>query len=108
MLQKTLFAAAQFVALPVGDRGLLVFLCNAVPKVFDELETLGSSEFEERRKFRVHAAGIPLFQLWCNSGGTQPCRLHAVDLNHEGTKSTEERGGSGRLEKWNVSHAKRG
>lgn len=105
MLQKTLLAAAQFVALPIGDGGLFVFLRNAVPKVFDELETLGPSEFEERRKFRVHTAGIPLFQLWCNSGGTQPCRLHAVDLNHEGTK---ERGGSGSQEKRNVSHAKRG
>jgi hypothetical protein len=45
MLQKSLFAAAQLITLPIRDGQLRVLLGDAVPKVFDKLKTLGSSEF---------------------------------------------------------------
>jgi hypothetical protein len=54
MLQKPLFAAANFIALPVWKRQWRILLGNAVPQVFDELETFSQSEFEKRREFGIH------------------------------------------------------
>jgi hypothetical protein len=57
MLQKALFAAAQFVALPVWNRQLSVLLCDTVPKILDKLKALRPAEFEKRREFLVHGQG---------------------------------------------------
>jgi hypothetical protein len=61
ILQMSLPAAAKFVALRVWDGRRRVLLGDTVPEVFDKLKTFGSSEFEERRKFRVHFRQIPFF-----------------------------------------------
>lgn len=55
MFLKSLFAAAQFVALRIGEREFCFLLRDAVPQVFDKLKALRSAEFEEWRKFSVHA-----------------------------------------------------
>lgn len=54
MLQKALFAAAQFIAFPGRKRRLVVLLCDAIPKILDKLQALRSSEFEKRREFLIH------------------------------------------------------
>ena len=58
MLQKALFAEAQFITLPIRNRHLTLLLCDAIPKVLDQLETFRSSEFEKRRKFLVYERTI--------------------------------------------------
>jgi len=48
MLQETLFAPSQFVAFPLWHRQIrFLLLHDAVPKIFHELQALGSPEFEE-------------------------------------------------------------
>lgn len=54
-------AAAKFVVRRVWDGRRRVLLGDTVPEVFDKLKTFGSSEFEERRKFRVHLRQMPAF-----------------------------------------------
>jgi hypothetical protein len=51
IFEKALLATAQFVALPIGNRQLRIFLGYAVPKIFHKLKAFGRSEFEERCKF---------------------------------------------------------
>jgi len=63
---KPFLAAAQFIALPIGNRKLRVLLSGAVPKIFDELKTPGSGGLKERRKFSVHSSQIASFLIWFN------------------------------------------
>jgi hypothetical protein len=70
MLQKPLLATAQLITLPIRQRQLGIFRGDAVPEVFDELKALGSSEFEEWRKFRVHAEKLLfLMRFFKRDGG---------------------------------------
>lgn len=54
MFLESLLAAAQFVALRIGEREFGFLLLHAVPQVFDKLKMLRSAEFEEWCKFSVH------------------------------------------------------
>jgi len=54
VFENALLAAPQFVALPIGKRQLGVFLGDAIPKIFHELNPFSASKFEERCEFGVH------------------------------------------------------
>ena len=76
MLQIPLPAAAKFVARPVWDGRRHVLPGDTVPEVFDKLKTFGSSEFEERCKFRVHVrasdtGSLGVMQQWITRGNAE-------------------------------------
>jgi len=54
MLEEASLAAAEFIALLVGNRHGGLVLDEAVPKVFDKLKAFGAAKFEERGEFGVH------------------------------------------------------
>jgi hypothetical protein len=54
MLQEAFLAAAQFVSLPFLEWQLGVLCGDAIPKIFNKLQALSSSQFEKRREFLVH------------------------------------------------------
>ena len=55
MSQESSLSSSQFFQLGFGDGRFLTLLRNAIPQVFHQLESLRSSEFEQRCKFGVHA-----------------------------------------------------
>ena len=55
MVQEPLLAAAQLVSLRIRDWNVTFLLRDAVPKIFDQLETFSPAQFEERCEFSVHA-----------------------------------------------------
>lgn len=61
MREETLLASPQLVALPIGNGQLRVFLRDAVPEVFDKLDSFGSCEREERCEFGVHVSNVATF-----------------------------------------------
>jgi hypothetical protein len=66
VLEITLLAPTQFLPLRVGNRGGLIFLGQTVPEILDQLQTFRASQFEKRRKFRVHSCSILIFPLFGN------------------------------------------
>ena len=63
-----LLPAAEFVALPVGERRGIVLPGQAVPKVFDQLKALSPPQFEDLREFGVHEGRIRGFREWFKVG----------------------------------------
>lgn len=58
MLEEAFFAAAEFVALLVGNWHGGLVLDKAVPEVFDKLKEFGAAKFEERGEFGVHDGNV--------------------------------------------------
>lgn len=68
VLRVLFLPAAEFVALPVGDRRGVILPGQAVPEVLDELKTFGPPQLEDRREFGVHGVKIWGFLEWFKAG----------------------------------------
>jgi len=73
-----LLPAAEFVALPVGDRREIVLSGQAVPEVLDELKPLGSAQLKDRFEFGVHRDNIRRFREWFKAVFTMALAFEGV------------------------------
>jgi len=113
MPQKALFAAAQFIPLPVWNRQLDVLPRDAIPEILDKLQALRSPEFEQRREFLVHepdnilSVGIVQeHRLWC---GQEPGkRIHPCSQNVGPRKSTAPAGQGWAAMRWIIGFPLKG
>jgi hypothetical protein len=58
VIEEAFFAAAEFVALLVGDWHDRALLNEAVPEVLDELQAFREAKFEKRGEFGVHDGSL--------------------------------------------------
>ena len=68
VLSVLFLPAAEFIALPFGNRRGIILPGQAIPEVFDELKAFGSAQLEDRCEFGVHEMTIRGFREWFKAG----------------------------------------